>query len=165
MLLSFSQPEMLPYLIKGVDEARGIDVGDARVKRQTIRPRTVRYRRLLDETPYANWTHWIDLHLWFKSRTPARQRIGTVQLKRIYPITIQRGTVEPPDGDPYPICRIDGPTGWRIGDPMLSWTPGEFEPAGFAGEAYKDGFDSLAAFCDFFALKVGDRFEGVLLKW
>lgn len=164
MILSFSVPAMLPYIEAGIRQHAGEDVDAERVKRQTIRRRGPRAEKLLGWDTIAH-TQPYDLHLWWKSRTPQRRHLGTIAGgSKVYPITILHSTVEPPDGPPYPIIRIDGPRGWREGDAMLFWS-GDYSDPAFRAEARADGFDSAQAFRDYFVPNLGDRFEGILFKW
>lgn len=162
MLLSFSVPEMLPYLRAGVRQATGKSVNE-RVKRQTFRGRGPRADKLLALDPLGHTIPYM-LHLWWKSRTPQREMIGGVERCKVYAINILHSTVTNPDGSGYPVCRIDGPCGWRDGDAMLFWSPGDADN-GFISEAYADGFDSPEAFRDFFVPNLGDRFDAILFKW
>lgn len=165
MILSFSVDAMRPYIVAGIRQALGMDVGDARVKRQTIRPRGPRAIKMLERAVNAGWTHSYDLHMYWKARAPTQCAfLGKIEGGGyIYPITILHSTVEPPGAPSYPILRIDGPNGWRDGDSMLFWSEGEFNA--FSHEVYADGFDTVAAFRDYFVPNVGDRFEGALFKW
>lgn len=164
MMLSFSIPEMRPYVEAGIRQAQGEYVGTARVKRQTIRKLGPRSLAMLERAKDAGWTHPCDLHLWWKSCTSERELLGVIKdVGHIYPITILHSRVEPPDAPPYPVLRIDGPHGWRDGDSVLFWACGE--TGSFANETYRDGFDSVEAFRDFFVPNVGDVFEGALFKW
>ena len=164
MLLSFSVPEMLPWIRAGIRQARGEPVS-GRVKRQTIRRLGPRGQMVLDHASRACWTCPYDLHLWWKSRTAERELLGVIAGGcRVYPVTILHSTVEPPGKPPYECIRIDGPRGWRKGDDVLFWSPGD-PPGQFLAEAQADGFDSMEAFRDFFVPKLGDVFEGVLFKW
>ena len=167
MLISFSHEAMLPYIRAGLRQRRGEDVAGARVKRQTIRRLGERGKQLLQWDPIGHTIPY-DLQLWWKSRTPARELIGEVRVQdggvRVYRISILHGEVTEPNGQRYPVCRIDGRRGWRKGDAMLFWSPGD-RPAGFCAEAYADGFDSPEAFRDFFVPNPGDRFDAILFKW
>lgn len=164
MLLSFSVPVMLPYIRTGIRQRDGEDVGNERVKRQTMRNRGPRADKLL-AARRMDQSISTDLHLWWKSRTPERERLGTIAYPKLYPIDIWHTFIEPPDAPRYPVIRIDGPCGWRKGDAMLFWSEGD-EPGGqFEREAYADGFDTPQAFRDFFVPNMGDRFDGVLFKW
>lgn len=163
MLISFSEPEMLPYLNAGVRQARGEDVAGERVKRQTIRRLGTRAETLLAHDPICHTIPY-SLHLWWKSRTADRLHIGDVERARVYKINILNSHVEYPDGRIEPCFRIDGSRGWREGDSVLFWAPGE-EPRGFVAETYADGFSSPEAFCSYFVPNRGDRFDGVIFKW
>lgn len=164
MLLSFSIPEMLPYLEAGLRQRAGEDV-IARVKRQTIRQRGPRAEKLLEWAKDAFWTHPYDLHLWWKSRTPQRNHLGTVTGgSHVYPISILHSTVIPPNEPEYEIYRIDGPRGWRTGDSMIFWSP-EHGGQSFETEAYADGFNSARDFAKYFVPNVGDTFDAILFKW
>jgi hypothetical protein len=162
-LLSFSVLEMLPMIRAGLRQRLGEDVGAQRVKRQTFRKRGTRAEMIL-KSAGLDGSITYDLHLWWKSRTPQRERIGNVAYPKVYPVNILHSRVEHPDGTVYPVCRIDGPRGWRDGDTTLFWSPGD-RPNGFAGEAYADGFDSPEAFRDYFVPNIGDRFDAILYKW
>lgn len=164
MLLSFSVPEMLPYIRAGLRQRAGEDVGDERVKRQTIRGLGPRNTKLLAERRLDR-TISTDLHLWWKSRTRTREMLGVVSFPKLFPINILHSRVEYPDGRTYPVIRIDGPSGWRDGDSMLFWSEGDEPGGGFGREVYADGFDTPQAFRDFFVPTMGDRFDGVLFKW
>lgn len=163
MLLSFSEPAMLPYIRAGIRQAHGEDVGNERVKRQTIRRLGPRAEQLLSwdmiggSTPYR-------LQLYWKSRTPEGAFLGEVSSFRVYRINILHSSVVPPDAPEYECIRIDGRAGWRDGDSMLFWSPGD-APNGFCEEAHKDGFDSPEAFRDYFVPNKRDRFAAVLFKW
>lgn len=168
MLLSFSVPEMLPYIEAGIRQAQGEDIGAARVKRQTIRRRGKRYDAMLAAARRSGWWLPADLHLWWKSRRPERRHLGTIKgVCRIYPVTILHSFTQSPSGPKQTIYRIDGPRGWRDGDgdDMLFWSPGAGEHSGFAQEAFNDGFESPQDFCDYFVPNMGDCFEGALLRW
>jgi hypothetical protein len=164
MLLSFSVPAMLPYIRAGLRQRAGEDVGDERVKRQTIRGLGPRNTKLLAERRMDR-TISTDLHIWWKSRTRARERLGTVDFPKLFPIDIWHTFIQPMNAPSYQVIRIDGPCGWRDGDATLFWSEGD-EPGGrFEREAYADGFDTPQAFRDFFVPNMGDRFDGVLFKW
>ncbi|PPQ42143.1 hypothetical protein [Rhodopseudomonas palustris] len=107
-----------------------------------------------------------DLDLWWKSRTPEREHLGAIdrRLVRVWPIEIWHSFIEYADGSTAQCIRINGPRGWRRGDATLWWSPVD-EPGAFAAEAYADGFDSPAAFRDYFVPNRGDRFQAVLFKW
>ncbi|WP_315804058.1 hypothetical protein [Bradyrhizobium sp. SZCCHNS3002] len=169
MLISFSVPAMRPWIVAGLQQRRGVDVGDQRVKRQTYRGYGPRAEQLLawDENggtiPY-------DLHLWWKSRTRERELLGIAKQGdgdpiRVYHLDIWHTYVEPMNADRYPCVRINGPYGWRDGDPVLFWSPGDAPGSAFAAEACADGFDSPEAFRDFFVPNMGDRFDAILIKW
>lgn len=168
MLLSFSVPEMLPMIARGIAQVhRAAEEG--RVKRQTIRRRGLRAELLIERASEASWTIPYDLHCWWKSRTPDGYCIGVVpcQHVRVYPITILHSSVEPTHAPDYPCLRINGPRGWRDGDDVLFWSPsdGSGIETAFGREAFADGFDSVEAFRDFFVPNLGDRFEAILFKW
>lgn len=166
MLISFSEPSMLPYVRAGIRQALGEDVGDARVKRQTMRRRGPRAEQLLEWASKASNTIPYDLDLYWKSRTPEGECLGKIpcSLVRVYPIEILHSRIEPMNREPYQCIRIDGPAGWRQGDVTLFWSPGD-EPNGFCAESYADGFDSPEAFRDYFVPNFGDRFDAILYKW
>lgn len=166
MLLSFSVPEMLPFVEAGIRQALGEDVGAARVKRQTYRKRGARGTQLLEHAREAGNTIPYDLHLYWKSRTPQCRMLGTIpcRLVKVYPVEILHSWVQPTHTPDYQCIRLDGPRGWRRGDATCFWAPGDADN-GFCREAHADGFDSPEAFRDFFAPNRGDRFEAILFKW
>ncbi|WP_316214325.1 hypothetical protein [Bradyrhizobium sp. SZCCHNR2032] len=166
MILSFSVPAMLPYIRAGLWQLRGKNIDEARVKRQTIRSLGPRAHTLLAWDPIGHTIPY-DLQLWWKSRTPQRELLGEVNCGRVrvYQIEILHSRIEPVRGEPYPCIRIDGPRGWREGDATLFWSPGDDAASDFAREAYADGFDSPAAFRDFFVPNMSDRFDAILIKW
>lgn len=168
MLLSFSEASMLSYIRAGLRQRRGEDIGGARVKRQIIRKLGARGRKLLEWDPIGHTIPY-DLQLWRKSRTQERELIGDVRVDqggsaRVYAINVLHSRIVNPDGREYPVCRIDGPRGWRRGDAMLFWSPGDDANA-FCAEAHADGFDSPEAFRDYFVPNLGDRFDAILFKW
>ncbi len=149
MLLSFSVPEMLPYIRAGIRQVQGAKIGTERVKRQTVRALGPRAKILLSQaTP--GYSHPGTLHLWWKSRTKDREFLGAVKIARIYAVTVKHylsGTLA-----------IEGPAGTRA-----EWFQG-YGPK-ISEFARADGFDSAAAFRDYFVPEAGDVFEGVLYKW
>src|SRR6185369_9072435 len=131
MLLSFSELPMLPYIRAGVRQALGEHVGGERVKRQTIRSYGPRAEQLLRWDPVGH-TIALPLHLYWKSRTPKRERLGVIpcQLVRVYAIEIeQQQNLE---------VRIAGPAAWREGGAIF-WAPDRVGCADFAREAHDDG--------------------------
>jgi hypothetical protein len=157
MLLSFSEAPMLSYVRAGIRQALGEDVGDERVKRQTIRLRGKRAAQLLRWDPVGH-TIALALHLYWKSRTPKRERLGVIpaQLVRVYELEIQHLH----DGG----LRIAGPQAWRDGGAIF-WSPGRVGCAHVASESRSGGFDSPEAFRDYFVPNPGDRFDAILFKW
>lgn len=157
MLLSFSETSMLPYVRAGIRQAMGEDVGDERVKRQTIRRFGPRAEQLLRWDPVGH-TIALPLHLYWKSRTPKRERLGVIpsQLVGVYELEIQHLH----DGG----LRIAGPQAWRDGGAIF-WSPGRVGCAHVSSEARNDGFDSPEAFRDYFVPDAGDRFRAILFKW
>jgi|GEM_PF-3315199 len=165
MLLSFSIPEMLPMIEAGLRQRAGGDIGNQRVKRQTIRQLGPRTRKLLEYDPVC---HTIPhaLHLWWKSRSRERKHIGTAEgINKIFKIEILHTFMQSPGEPRETIYRIDGPRGWRQGDTMLFWKPGDPPGGGFEKEAIADGFDGAQAYVDYFVPNFGDRFDGALFKW
>lgn len=78
MLLSFSLPAMLPPIRAGIREASGETLPEGtRVKRQTMR------RDSGPGSPYRRLDDGALLHLWWKSRTPARERLGAVSCRTV----------------------------------------------------------------------------------
>lgn len=169
MLLSFSIPAMLPMIRAGLRQRNGEDVGTERVKRQTIRKMGPRGRDLLKHDPID---HTIPCHLelWWKSRTPERERLGSAkcgaghQPIRVYAVNIVHSTITPNNDPSYPVIRIDGDRGWRGGDAMVFWSE-LYGGENFVSEAHADGFDSPEAFRDYFVPNLNDRFEGIIYKW
>ena len=169
MLISFSVPEMLPYIRAGIEQAKGRELRDVRVKRQTIRQRGPRAQAILKHAAGAGWTHPYDLHLWWKSRTPARELLGVIEGGgRAWPIEIMHSYVEPVRRPRYACLRIVGASGWRnIGpnrDTVIFWSA-EHGGDQVKAEAMHDGFESAEAFRDYFVPNMGDVFNGVLFRW
>lgn len=165
MLLSFSIPAMLPMIEAGLRQRAGEDVGAARVKRQTYRRIGPRAEKLLAWDTMCHFQPY-DLHLWWKSRTKAKRNIGTVDGgSKIYAIDIMHTWMQSPGCPRETIFRIDGPRGWRSGDAMLFWKPGDPADSGFEQEARADGFDNAQAFVDFFVPNMGETFRAALFKW
>lgn len=167
MLVSFSHPQMRPWIEAGLRQFRGEDVGDARVKRQTIRRMGPRYERLLHLAgPQGGINADLgSLHLWWKSRTPVRCALGVVVPFRIRPIMIERA-MEEEDERQYVMVHVaheDGPA--ALWEAPLSGQRFNPEIYRIAKLIHADGFDSYQTFTDFFAPKVGDVFNGVLLQW
>lgn len=156
MILSFSAPEMLPYIRNGIVQAKGVSVGGARVKRQTIRREGEQSRRvlkLLDDRgafPYR-------LHLYWKSRAPDREFLGVFEPEcaKAAPILIEHVVTrrEPP------FIRIValGATSVFSEDNWPNKTFSDF--------SYADGFDSPEAFRDYFVPNPGDVFKGIVYRW
>lgn len=168
MLLSFSVPSMLPMIRAGLRQRAGERVGGERVKRQTMRALGPRAEKLLSYDPIGHTIPY-DLDLWWKSRTPAREHLGKVKAEngcfiKVYKLDIMHSFVEPTNAPKYPVVRINGPRGWRHGDPTCWWSPGD-APSAFGLEAFNDGFDSPEEFRDYFVPNMGDRFDAILFKW
>lgn len=176
MLLSFSHEAMRGYVESGFDQAHGLGGDGTRVKRTTIRRLGVRYSRLLD---YSATTAFVPVHLWWKSRTPERKLIGEVKLLAIERIEIRRESYV---GQPWLVVRGQPALFALFGEPLEDhWieaaTPlfsdvadqvlgaSPLAERGLARIAYRDGFYTQRAFADYFVPKLGDRFEGVALRW
>lgn len=144
MMLSFSILSMREMVVYGAQQRAGIDVGGARVKRQTIRGLGPRNGRLLDRARRNDWHLDYDLTLWWKSRTPVRCRLGEVIRSEGMPIFLQPIAIDHTPGFSY-FLRVDG---YHV-----------------EALAEADGFDSPEEFRDFFVPNLGDRFEGVMFKW
>lgn len=144
MMLSFSVPSMRQMVVDGARQRAGENVGDARVKRQTIRGLGPRNRDLLERARANEWRFGYDLTLWWKSRTPQRCLLAEIKRAERMPIFL------------VPI-RIEH----RQGCSFFLFVEG------FCIEqlAKDDGFENPEAFRDFFVPNPGDRFEGVLFKW
>ena len=157
MLLSFSVDEMRPMIEAGLRQRNGHDVGTARVKRQTIRALKARGKAILDAAKPNDWRCPYDLHLWWKSRTPARALLGVVDGARAMPVMIRhsllmRGSVE----------IVTAVQGGKMD--IIVGLPSEG-----SGRAYDfaraDGFEGLDDFIEFFVPRQCDVFEGVLFTW
>lgn len=162
MLLSFSVSAMRPMIEAGLRERAGEALPEGcRVKRQTIRGRGPQWLRVLAASEGGN-AHGgkveRDLHLWWKSRTKERAHLGTVRGFEIYPVSISRGR----GGRGGRYVTVTFPDRYIMGLPTklrIAWAPELFN------FACLDGFESAAAFADFFVPEPGDRFPGVLIKW
>ena len=144
MLLSFSIPEMRPMIEAGIRQHDGEDIGDFRVKRQTIR------RIRSDRSPWRRLVPGRTLHLWWKSRTPERRFLGEVTCSLAQRLAIEPGTVT----DRWVFLIEDEGRGWR---PLSASECREL--------ADLDGFnhpDELVAF-----LKPGAvaNWRGVVIRW
>lgn len=103
VLVSFSDPKFIPKILSGE-------------KHQTCRPYKERQLRILKNN--------LTLHLWYKSRTPERQKLGEVQRTGLELIRLQPGGVifmnkkfeEPFFKDGF--ARLDGFLNY---DEMYSW--------------------------------------------
>ena len=177
MMLSFSVPEMRPYLEAGLRQRKGEDVGAARVKRQTIRRRGPRADALIEHAEQACWTIPYELQLTWLARTKDCAPIGVASYGDpqphgiyAYPIEILHSSVVPPDAPEYQCLRIVLPRGF-VGGHFHFWSPQDGGRAtrtsanGIARMAYADGFDSVEAFRDFFVPERGNRFDGILYRW
>lgn len=144
MILSFSIPNMRPYIEAGIRQAKGEHVSE-RVKRQTIRELKPggRYEHLLNNLKYIEP---VDLHIWWKSRTPEREKLGTVRLLSVERIIIRN------QGGILQVCRE-------------AYPPGPMSDYGIVRLARADGFNGTVRFADFFVPNPGDVFNGVLIKW
>lgn len=162
MLLSFSVPEMLPYIRAGVIQAKGGQVGNARVKRQTIRGLGPRNAELLKHDPIAHTIPY-RVHLWWKSRTKDREFLGVFEPEhvRVYPITILHASMQSPGGPIEQCIKVEA-AAWDRRNSCYFWPD---SATSFSDFAYADGFDSPEAFRDYFVPNLGDRFNGVLFKW
>lgn len=151
MLLSFSVDYMRQMVEDGFLQAMGKDVGDARVKRQTIRRRGPVADRLIAR----GIPNGMELDLWWKSRTKQRAFIGSVPKWQLFPVDISNN-----DGQVF----MRGPTGWRPIHTSLGWCP-ERGGSELKQEAWNDGFDSVEDFRDYFVPKSADIFPGALFRW
>lgn len=126
------------------------------VKRQTIRFRGPVWQRVLAEA--KNGIVERDLHLWWRSRTKNRERLGTVRGFGIEPITISREGA---------FCGIYMQERGLIGALADGSVPALPDPGVILAHAFAraDGFDSFTDFARFFVPKPGDRFPGALIKW
>lgn len=154
MLLSFSVPAMRPMVEAGLRQRAGEDIGNARVKRQTIRHLGPRAKAVLKRAEVDGWRCPYPLHLWWKSRTKERALMGLVEGARCLSIHIRHSE------------HFLGLVGVILdADPSLLIVAADSDPKGMTDFARADGFDSVDAFRDFFVPKPGDRFDGVLFKW
>ncbi|PHR91066.1 MAG: hypothetical protein COA69_13520 [Robiginitomaculum sp.] len=144
MLLSFSMDEMRPMIEAGVAEKHGPAGGFGRTKCQTIRKFDGNPR-----SPYARVKPGDALHLWWKSRTAARKRLGLIDCLSVSPITIYSEA-------PW------GKRGVILGDPK---TGPCLSDEAVVALAYADGFTNADAFYEFFVADAPIAFRGVLIKW
>lgn len=150
MILSFSHVEMLPYIRAGILQAKGENVGGARVKRQTIRRWGPQAERIMDwPSPVFPYR----LSLWWKSRTKEREFLDVFEAE-----CVQANTVLIEHAKDGRIWIVLG------AQRQITWHP-EQGDNGLSDFAYADGFDSPEAFRDFFVPEPGDVFKGVLYKW
>lgn len=149
MLLSFSEPAMLPMIEAGIAETGGTPA-KGRVKRQTLRKRGPWADILLAQLRPDSYSHPGTLHLWWKSRTKERAALGVVKGFKLFALTIKHYQ----NGD----VKIKGP-----GHSAAVWDANG--SAVFREFARADGFDSPEAFRDYFVPSPGDEFDGVLFKW
>lgn len=149
MILSFSVPEMLPYIRSGLLQLKGEQVGGVRVKRQTIRKMGPQAERVLAAPafPYR-------LSLWWKSRTKEREFLGSIEQADVkaYPIEIMNYRLVETE-----IIQVTIPS-------IVFGTEHLFDER-LAEFSYHDGFDSPEAFRDYFVPNAGDVFKGILYKW
>ena len=152
MILSFSVPEMKPYIEAGLQQAKGVNI-KTRVKRQTIRKWGPQAERVLrhEKFPYR-------LSLWWKSRTSEREFLGSIEHDDVkaYPITIHHGDVG---------IYVEGCSAW---DPHMNcycWAKDAIPGVDFWAFSDADGFDSPEAFRDYFVPNPDDVFKGILYKW
>jgi hypothetical protein len=165
MILSFSIEAMRPMIVAGLRQRRGeVDYLGAtmRVKRQTVRALGPRNKLLLERAKRANketgvWALDYDLQCWWKSRTPERELLGDALRVHgpiiVMPVTIRRTDV--------PRLSVELPGVMAVWHDLLS----DIETSGVAEFAQADGFDTVAAFRDFFVPNPGDQFRGALFKW
>lgn len=146
MLLSFSVDYMRSMVEAGFRQYSGQDVGSERVKRQTIRALGPRNERLLK---IDNPSRELDLHLWWKSRTPARAFFGKVEKW-----TVRRLTIKNHRG-----LSVNIQT-----DPGAPWAS-PLQPSEIGILALADGFIDTAFFMTYFVPNSGDVFNGALFKW
>lgn len=176
VLLSFSIPEMLPNLIAGLDVAGayreegafeahsawartnfGQDPESAvRLKRQTIReydPDTSSLR-----SPYARIKAGYTAHIWWKSRSAQRRKLGSVPITSIthveikHSMTANRKEVMLDIDTGGTVQRFCTAFGWKDQNAITLF-------------ARRDGFNGLEDFRDYFVPKPGDTFRGVLIEW
>lgn len=174
MILSFSIPEMRPMIEAGLRQRQGEDVGGARVKRQTIRRAGPRAYRLIEYAQEHDWNCPYPLHLWWKSRTPEREHIGTVPLggARCWPVLIERVHASAFErgvelhGDIY-VLAVSTPGGSPRASEVIYAEPdcAVEEGGAVASFARQDGFESATDFRDFFVPKRSDVFEGIVYQW
>lgn len=164
MMLSFTIAAMRPKIEAGLRERavsgfpRPGDYSSTEdVKRQTIRFRGPVWQRVLAEA--KNGIVERDLHLWWRSRTKNRERLGTVRGFGIEPVTISRYSDA--------ICTIHLASGSYscAADGSLAVTRIDPEEAFAHAFARADGFDTFTDFVRFFVPRAGDRFCGALIRW
>jgi len=149
MLLSFSHDDMRPMIVNGLRQLAGEPIGRGWVKRQTIREFGPMNQKLFGDKLHLSD---LTLHLWWKSRTPARFKFGEVT---------GRGTrieisnrLGPHSGRSWVVVEDQGKANlWTLGMPSME----DF--------ALADGFNSEDDFREYFVPEPGDVFDGVLFQW
>jgi len=164
MMLSFTIDSMRPKIEAGLRERAVTGFprpagyqSTEEVKRQTIRFRGPVWQRVLAEA--KNGIVERDLHLWWRSRTKNRERLGVVRSFSIEPVTILRPSAATcciQLGNMTLEAPADGSISSALPSPLL-YVAHSF--------AHADGFDSFKDFVRFFVPGPGDRFPGALIKW
>lgn len=170
MMLSFSISEMRPLIEAGLRERAGTH-WHARSKRQTIRRRGPVWQRVLAASEGGAGKGGRverDLHLWWKSRTPARELLGVVRGFEIFPVTIFHGAEDGlrPRETGFVSVTLHDVTVSHPSKPraLEVYDQARVDAAAYA-LAYRDGFDEWLDFVRFFVPTPGDRFIGALIKW
>lgn len=154
MIISFSIPRMLPLIWNGlvqldVPQTRDRELSQfvtniraetqqfcyERVKRQTIRPLSLHWQRLIDNPG----KYKLDL-FWKAQYSPERQRLGTIPCQSAQIVTI-----------------VNHPTGLRILSTILLDQSSPMWQL--------DGFDSENDMRRYFVPEANQAFHGVLIRW
>ena len=174
MLLSFSHKRMLPAIEAGIAYRHSGGAHAVRcdtppdMKLQTIRAWTgdkSRYRPLVEATAEekgAAGDH--TLHLWWKSRTAERRKLGEVRLKSATRLLIRRTDV-PGDWLTISFLEANGERMWGTYVLRAHLVATDHQPIVVRDLALADGFATVADFADYFVPRPGDSFLGVLIKW
>lgn len=185
MMLSFSIPSMRVMIEAGLREravtgfpqqdasGRAASAASIRTKRQSIRRRGPVWQRVLAESeggPEKGGRVERDLHLWWKSRTPEREKLGTVRGFEIFPVTIFHGAEDGMRPRETGFVRVALPPdrilfGYADFSDALSAASPDFGATSACAFAYADGFDEWLDFVNFFVPRPGDRFPGALIRW
>lgn len=174
LLLSFSLPDMLPALIAGVHQAHGVQdqnltahqtnmwchaltgvypIEAHHAKRQTIRKYD--FKTGARRSPYARVEAGFWAHIWWKSRTDARRKLGIVIVTDVTRVILDH-------------CRNGDVLFTELAE-TGSVTTRANNGVGFSprmdAHARADGFDRWQDMRDYFVPNPGDIFMGVRIRW